>query len=159
MIKLVRVDHRLLHGQVAFAWIKYLKVDCVLIANDEVANDSLRTAALRMARPDNVKLVIKGSDESIEALNSGITDKYNLLILLENVKDACELAEKVTAIKVVNLGGAKDGEGKRQVAKAFFVNNQEINIMKRAAEKVGTRFEVQMVPNDKVQDVFKLIGE
>ncbi|WDV25789.1 PTS sugar transporter subunit IIB [Pediococcus acidilactici] len=159
MIKLVRVDHRLLHGQVAFAWIKYLKVNCVLIANDEVTNDNLRMAALRMARPDNVKLVIKDLKESIKALNSGITDKYYLLILLENVEDACELAEKVASIKVVNLGGAKDDEGKRQVAKAFFINDQEINMMKQATEKVDTKFEVQMVPNDKVQDVFKLIGE
>ena len=31
MIKLVRVDHRLLHGQVAFAWTKNLSVDCILI--------------------------------------------------------------------------------------------------------------------------------
>ncbi|MDR0615379.1 MAG: PTS sugar transporter subunit IIB, partial [Synergistaceae bacterium] len=34
MIKLVRVDHRLIHGQVAFSWTKYLDADCVLLASD-----------------------------------------------------------------------------------------------------------------------------
>lgn len=42
MIKLVRVDHRLLHGQVAFTWVKMIGTDCILIANDSVAKDELR---------------------------------------------------------------------------------------------------------------------
>lgn len=40
MIKLVRVDHRLLHGQVAFTWVKMIGTDCILIA---------MTALLRMS--------------------------------------------------------------------------------------------------------------
>lgn len=36
MIKVLRVDDRLLHGQVAVAWTNYYKVDTVVIANDKV---------------------------------------------------------------------------------------------------------------------------
>ena len=39
MIKLLRVDERLIHGQVAFAWTNSLKADCILIVNDAVAAD------------------------------------------------------------------------------------------------------------------------
>lgn len=42
MIKLVRVDHRLLHGQVAMAWTQSLDVDCMLIANDAIMKDEIR---------------------------------------------------------------------------------------------------------------------
>ena len=80
MIKLVRVDHRLLHGQVAFAWTKNLSVDCILIANDEVAADKLRMAALRMAAPAGVKVVIKNIVDSVAAIQSGKTDKYHLIL-------------------------------------------------------------------------------
>ncbi|MEG0735563.1 MAG: PTS sugar transporter subunit IIB, partial [Longicatena sp.] len=65
MIKAVRVDHRLLHGQVAFAWTKVLQTDCILIANDAVSKDQLRMSALRMAKPDSVKLVMKNIEDSI----------------------------------------------------------------------------------------------
>ena len=41
MIKLLRVDHRLLHGQVAMAWTQSLDSDCILIANDAVVNDNI----------------------------------------------------------------------------------------------------------------------
>lgn len=42
MILLTRVDHRLLHGQVAFTWTQDLGTDCILIANDDVPNNDLR---------------------------------------------------------------------------------------------------------------------
>ena len=42
MITLLRVDHRLLHGQVAFSWTQYVGADCILIANDSVPEDELR---------------------------------------------------------------------------------------------------------------------
>ena len=44
MIKMLRVDHRLLHGQVAFSWTGYLGVNCILIANDAQNNASPRQA-------------------------------------------------------------------------------------------------------------------
>ena len=41
MIKLLRVDHRLLHGQVAFSWTQGLGADCILIANDDVPKNEM----------------------------------------------------------------------------------------------------------------------
>ena len=84
MIVLVRVDHRLLHGQVVFTWTKSISTDCILIASDAVVKDELRMTALRLSKPNGVKLVMKSIDDSIKALNAGVTDKYNLMILCEN---------------------------------------------------------------------------
>ena len=42
MIKNLRVDHRLLHGQVAFSWTSALGADCILIACDDVMKDDIR---------------------------------------------------------------------------------------------------------------------
>lgn len=86
MIKLTRVDYRLIHGQVAMSWTHALDVDCILLASDAVAKDDMRKAALRLARPNGVKLVIKDVDAAIEALNSGVTDKYSLFITLRRLK-------------------------------------------------------------------------
>ena len=72
MLKLLRVDHRLLHGQVAFSWTKQLGADCILIANDEVVQDELRMTAIRMSKPNGVKLVMKSVEDSIKASISDI---------------------------------------------------------------------------------------
>ena len=92
MIKMLRVDHRLLHGQVAFSWTGYLGVNCILIANDDCVTNDLRRTTLRLAKPSSCKLIVKGIEESIAALNSGKADKYNLFIVVDNVADAYRLA-------------------------------------------------------------------
>jgi fructoselysine and glucoselysine-specific PTS system IIB component len=156
MIKLVRVDHRLLHGQVAFSWTKFLGTDCILIANDSVSKDELRMSALRLSKPSGVKLVIKGVEDSAEALLSGITDKYTLMILVETVEDAWRLTEKVDVIHTLNLGGTKAAEGRRQIAKAVFVSDDDCDKLRRMNEK-GIEITVQMTPNETSQNVINLI--
>lgn len=49
MIKSIRVDYRLLHGQVAVSWTASLGADCLLLVSDTVKNDPLRLNALKMA--------------------------------------------------------------------------------------------------------------
>ena len=56
MIQLLRVDHRLLHGQVVFSWCGQLNPNCILIANDAAATDDVRKAALRLGKPNNCLL-------------------------------------------------------------------------------------------------------
>ena len=122
MIVLCRVDHRLLHGQVAFTWTQSVGSNCILIANDAVAKDDLRMTALRVSKPNGVKLVIKSIEDSLKALNSGVTDKYKLMILCESIKDAARLVEGYDKIKAINLGGIKNEAGKKQISKAISVS-------------------------------------
>ena len=68
MIKLLRVDYRLVHGQVAISWSRHIGADCILVANDEVAKDEMRQSMLRLSKPQGMKLVIK----SIEDVNLGV---------------------------------------------------------------------------------------
>ncbi len=105
MIKLLRVDHRLLHGQVAFSWTQGLGADCILIANDDVPKNDIRKTTIKLAKPAGVKLVIKTIEDAIAALKSGVTEKYKLFIVVESVEDAYRLATAYPEIKEINLGG------------------------------------------------------
>ena len=108
MIKLLRVDHRLLHGQVAFAWTGYLDADCILIANDDVVVNDLRKINHSFSETIGVKLVMKSIDDAIKAIQSGVTDKYNLFIVVETIEDGYRLAKAIDEIEVMNLGGVKN---------------------------------------------------
>ncbi len=52
MIQMIRVDYRLLHGQVAVSWTSALGADCILLVSDTVLNDKLRLQALSLAKPE-----------------------------------------------------------------------------------------------------------
>lgn len=156
MITVCRVDHRLLHGQVVFAWIGASGSDCILIANDDVASNDLRASALRMAKPGTTKLVMKSITDSISALNSGVTDKYKLFILCETIEDAYKLACNTHAISEINIGGAKNSSERKRISAAVCVSQQDITCLKDLAER-GIPCYIQQVPNDKKVDVLDLI--
>lgn len=147
MIKLLRVDHRLLHGQVAISWTKSLDVDAILIANDNVVKDDIRKMSLKLARPNGVKLVIKNIDDSIASINEGKTDKYKLLIVVESVKDACILSKRC-GINSINLGGTKANESTSNISKAVNLTSEEITSLNELIDE-GVEVEIRMVPEDK----------
>ena len=147
MIKLFRIDHRLLHGQVGVSWVRKVGTDCILIANDDSATDSLKMAALRLAKPQGIKLVIKTVDDSIKAIKSGATDKYKLFIVTGNVKDAKRICDEIPEIKSINLGGIKNREGTRQVSQAVFLLPEEEDMLHELAAR-GIELEIRQVPDE-----------
>jgi len=68
MIKLARIDDRLVHGQVAFTWVSSLGIDCLLVANNKIAKDKFQKMAMGLAKPPMVKLLIMTLADSIAFL-------------------------------------------------------------------------------------------
>lgn len=147
MIKLLRVDHRLLHGQVVFSWTSVLNPDCILVADDKVVNDELRKTTLKLGKPEGVKLVIKGIEDSIEAINSGKTDKYHLMIVVSKVEDAVKLATACPQITSINLGGTKATPQTHSVSKMVNLTDEEDKMLNEAAAQ-GIHVFIQAVPSD-----------
>lgn len=155
MIKLLRVDHRLLHGQVIFGWISDLNADCILISSDTIVHDQIRFKALKMTKPASVKkLIIKNLADSIKAINSGVTDKYNLLIVTENVHDACKLAENCDRIKSINLGGVKERSNTHKLNKSVYLTNEEEKELSSVLDD-GISVNIQAVPDEREITVTK----
>jgi len=55
MIKLLRIDERLIHGQVANQWARQLAVNAIVVANDVAAQNEVVKMSLHMAAPDGIK--------------------------------------------------------------------------------------------------------
>ena len=125
MIQLLRVDHRLLHGQVAVSWVQGLGSNCIFCVGDKVANDPVWKTTLKMGKPAGCKLVIKDMEHAIEAINSGVTDKYKMIICVATIAEAKQLVEGCPQIKSVNLGNTKPKDEKRpdarQVSRQIFL--------------------------------------
>lgn len=152
MILNTRVDHRLLHGQVAFAWSNHLNVNCILIANDDVPKDELRKNTMRLARPQGVKLIMKPIDECIEAINTGLTDKYRMFVVVESVKDAHRLIKGTKgAIKELTLGGTKATSETINISKAVNLTEDEFSLLDELVDQ-HVDISIQMVPSDRKID-------
>lgn len=147
MIKSLRVDHRLLHGQVAFSWTSHLGADCILLASDSLLNDELRLTTVKIARPPGIRLVAKNINDSIQAVKSGVTDKYKLFIVTDTIEDAARIARECQ-VKSINLGGTKSAKDKTKLSKAIYVTEHEKEVLKELI-KEGIELNIQMIPSEK----------
>src|SRR5215475_1857487 len=107
MVKLLRIDDRLVHGQVALTWTPALGIDCLFVANDRVAKDEFLRMTFGLAKPAAVKLLIKSIADSVTYLNDAKNQGQQLLVLVDSVKDAHALATGVEEIKSINFGGIR----------------------------------------------------
>lgn len=152
MIKLVRVDHRLLHGQVAFSWTNGVGANCILVASDTVVNDDVWKMTLKLGKPSGVKLVIKNMADSITAINSGVTDKYKLIIVVQTIKEAKQLADGCPSVKSINLGNTKESKTTTQVSKQVFLENDEKIILKELMDR-GVECEIRALADDSMINI------
>ena len=70
MIQCLRVDDRLLHGQVITKWITTYDPDAIVIADDKTVNDTVAKMALRVAKPAGMKMSIRSVDDAIQLFQS-----------------------------------------------------------------------------------------
>ena len=146
MIKMIRVDYRLLHGQVAVSWTGTLGADALLLVSDTLKNDKLRLQMLALAKPSGVKVVVKDTQGAIDVIKSGKTDRYSLFIICETVEIAAKLAREFK-IKSVNLGNISFGDGKQKISKSIYINEDEKRTIKELIDE-GVDVFIQMVPTE-----------
>lgn len=148
MIKMLRLDERLIHGQVASAWTNSLGADCIFVINDDVADNKLRMTSLKLAAPGGIKFVAKSVDDAIELLNGNKTDKYKLFLIVDNTADALRLVKEVKDVDHVNLGNMKVKEGAQGLTPSIAVTEADVeNIREMLA--AGAEVECRAVPTDK----------
>ena len=171
MIQMIRVDYRLLHGQVAVSWTSALGADCILLVSDTVLNDKLRLQALSLAKPEGCKVVVKNTEDAVEfnryerdhdnfggfqPMRSIVTDKYKLFVVCETIQQAGAVA-KAMGVKKINLGNVAFSEDARQVSTSVFLTPENEAYVK---ELLGEGYElfIQMIPADAKTDAAKVIG-
>ena len=159
-ITALRVDDRLIHGQVAMTWTKQLAVQGIVVANDEAANDNTQKMALKMAVPGGIKSLIKPVDEAIRILNNPKASKMRILVLTRTVKDALKVRQNVGEIGFLNVGNTGRFDGidvseKLVLTPTIMLTDSEQQALKDLVA-LDPKTCMQQVPNDEqklVKDV------
>lgn len=108
MIKALHMDDRLIHGQVAISWTRSLSIDLLLIVGDAINSNEMRKASLRLGIPSGIKFGFRSTKEGIAFLQDPKNkNKYNIMVLVDNPKDAYEVGKAVDDIKKLSIGGLR----------------------------------------------------
>ncbi len=157
MVELLRVDERLLHGQVAVTWISEISPDSILIANDEIMENEMAKMALRMVKPNGVNLAIRDIEGGAAVLNDPRAKNLKIFVIVKTMKDALRLIEKTDCIHKVNIGGVKKKEGGKLVAAAVYLNDEDLDTLQQLSSLVETEF--KMIPSDKATSAKEVLSK
>jgi len=83
-IALVRIDERLIHGQVTLGWARTVSANLILAVNDLVAKDAFQKKLMMMAAPVGATVEIYSVDEFIEKFNANTWPAATILLLVRN---------------------------------------------------------------------------
>ena len=138
-IAALRVDDRLIHGQVAMTWTKQLRVQGIVVANDDAANDNTQKMALKMAVPAGIKVLIKPVDQAIRVLNDPRASKMRILVLTRTVKDALKVRKQVGEIEFLNIGNTGRFDGidvseKQLLSPTIMLTDSEVQALRELVE-------------------------
>ena len=155
-VVLVRIDDRLIHGQVVENWMKFLKIDHVVVVNDFVASDRMQKTLFSMAVPDHAKISILTITQAKEAILNGQFERDRAMLLLVSPQDVLNLIDKGVRIKEVNVGGMHYSPDKKQILKAISVSKEDMQAFQEL-DRLGVHLEARMVPDDEKIDIMEII--
>ncbi len=152
----VRIDERLIHGQVASFWTSYLGANRIMVIDNNAVKDNIQKTALKMACPPGVKLSILSTGKAAENLLSQKYKDEKIFIVLKGPEVLLELREKGLNLDEVNVGNMSSGRGTTQVKKSVNVTEEDVKNFHKL-EELGVTLYAQMVPNDDRVNFSKLI--
>jgi PTS system mannose-specific IIB component len=151
MIKHLRIDNRLIHGQVAVAWLKYISAKAIIVCNDKVASDPIQKMALPLAARGSNVLVFSIAD----------TLKYekehqdeNIFVIAKFPQDALAILSAGAKVQEINVGNAAPIAGTKyvMVTKSIAATKEDAAVYQQIAEKNGGKLTSQIMPQNETAD-------
>lgn len=152
MIKLVRIDHRLLHGQVVFSWTKSLGIGRIIIVDDLAATDELKKMSLSLSKPTGVKLNVFTVKDAISKIPKIEQLNENIMFVFGGTKSTLEFCKNYSKIKEINYGGIPNKENSIQYSNAIFLTEEELEDSKEL-KRMGIRLYMQQIPTSKLEEL------
>lgn len=154
-IELVRIDDRLIHGQIATTWINDYNIEQVLIVDDNVVQDKMQQSVISMTAPANVKVKVFGVDSFIGIYKKNPIKRRTMIVLTNSI-DAYRLLAGGVQIDYLNVGGMRFLDGRTKIARAVSVPPEEREAFKKIIE-MGIDVRIQMIPRDEIVEMKNVI--
>lgn len=151
-IAAVRIDTRLLHGQVATAWTKQIAPNRIIVVSDGVAHDELRKTMIEQAAPPGVPANVVPISKMVEVAKDPRFGATKAFLLFETPQDLLRCIEGGVDIKKVNIGSMAHSVGKVVVTNAIAMGEDDVKTLEELKAK-GVEFEARKVPSDSSEDI------
>ena len=144
-IEMVRIDDRLIHGQVMVGWCPRIKPDRIVVCDDEVACSEWECELYRSAA-DEYATTFCTVEQAADFLRSETAEQERLFVLVRSPKTVLELLNRGVRLHKVIVGGMHYKPGRRQLTPFIFVDEADIRHLREIAAR-GVDIEGRDVPS------------
>ena len=144
----VRIDDRLIHGQVVEGWLPYLKPHAVVVVSDAAAGDPVQEALMSLALPASYDLYITTSAKAPARVLALAAEGKRVLALAPGPREARALLRGGVTVRSINVGGLHHSAGRVQLGKALFLSPEDKDAL-RAIMELGVVLEGRAVPGER----------
>jgi len=146
MISLIRIDDRLIHGQVMAVWVRTLGVTHILVIDDTTAADPFYRQVMQLAMPPTITLTISSIAGAAGHLSRAAADTARTLVLLSSVAAASAVFQRYP-FKELNVGGVGMSPGRKLIWRSIAISADEIAQL-HSLHDAGVNVYLQMIPAD-----------
>lgn len=153
-IELIRIDERLVHGQVAYSWSVAYPTDAIAVIDNGAASDPMQKMLLEMAVPSGKKAYLFTEEEAVTYFSKPQAEK--VFIVVKGPKPILTLVKNGVSIPSVNLGGMYFKEGREEITKTVYVGQEDKELFQQLNE-LGVVCEIRTAPGDRSINLFDKI--
>ena len=155
-LSLVRIDDRLIHGQVVLGWSRVLKPDRIAVANDRIAKNAWERRFYTASVPPHIKVSFLTLDETAVELLNNLYKNESVLMLFEGVRDVYTMVQKGVRLEEVNVGGLHHREGAEELLPYVFLTAEDRGLL-RELVKQGVTLRAQDIPGNSATVINSLV--
>lgn len=141
----VRMDNRLIHGQILVSWNAQLKIDRIIVTNDKVAADPLQVTLLTAVAPIGAKVSVLSIKDCVDYCNGPEAEKENIFIIAKFPEDGLALVEGGLDMSVLNLGNQAFVRGSKKLSNFLYLTESGVMALKALHDR-GIRITCRMMP-------------
>ena len=144
-IVLVRVDDRLIHGQVVVGWGQPLDLGFIVLVDDAVRANEWEQDLYRMGVPPGIEVIFASIAEALRRLPEWQADRRPGILLAGDIDTIGALVNGGQAIRHINIGGVHHRPGRSERLRYVYLTDDEAVKLKQLAAK-GVEITAQDVP-------------
>lgn len=148
----VRIDARMIHGQVAVMWSNYFRVNRIMVANDKVAKDEITKSALRMVAPAGMRTSLISLETAAQNILAGKYANQRVMLILTSPVDAVKLMDLGLRFTSINVGNMSTRENTVQIKRSVSVTKEEAKAFHELINR-GVDVTSQMIPDEPVSHI------
>jgi len=148
----IRIDDRLIHGQVAMIWTGSLSATRIMVVDDDASKSELVKMSLKLATPSGVSLSVLTIDKAASRILDGAYEGQRVLLVIKSPENLLKLIKAGVMISHANIGNLSTKEPYMRYSDTVSMTESQIETCKQL-RKLDVQLTMQLLPTHETSEI------